>query len=108
MGYGGKVEPRNLNRSFEWIREKAGLHHQTPHRARHACASLLGELGVDARTVMEILSHTKMPMAVEITRRPGARRGVGRCCDWSAKSVVSDCWRQSGRIGPITSMSYRP
>lgn len=92
--HGGKVEPRNLNRSFKRIRKKAGLCYQIPNNVRHACASLLGELGEDPRTVMEILGHAKMPVTVEIYQRASrkARRRV--LLRLERKVGVRDRWCQ--------------
>ncbi|MCX9189933.1 site-specific integrase [Carbonactinospora thermoautotrophica] len=69
---GGWVEPRNFNRSFTRIRTKLGLREFRPHDARHTCASLLAELGVDPRTAMEILGHSRSAVTLEVYQRASA------------------------------------
>lgn len=69
---GQQLEPRNFNRSFTRIRLAAGLGPFRPHDARHTCASLLGELGVDPRTAMEILGHSRSAVTLEVYQRANA------------------------------------
>jgi len=38
---GSPIEPRNLDRPFYTIRERAGLNHLRVHNLRHACVTLL-------------------------------------------------------------------
>ncbi len=51
---GTPIEPRNLSRHFELLRERAGVRRVRFHDLRHGCASLLFDLGVPLRMVMEI------------------------------------------------------
>jgi integrase len=66
---GGQLEPRNFNRSFTRLRQAAKLGPFRPHDARHTCASLLGEVGTDPRTAMEILGHARSSHTLEIYQR---------------------------------------
>ena len=71
---GTPLEPRNLNRKFDALLEKAnkGLEEKDKlpkirlHDLRHSCATILLAQGVPQRTLMEILDgrHTKMPTQV--------------------------------------------
>ncbi|MET7762412.1 site-specific integrase [Streptomyces sp. NPDC005393] len=54
---GTPIEPRNLNRSFTLLCDKAGVRRVRFHDLRHTCASLLHEKGADARMIMEVLGH---------------------------------------------------
>lgn len=52
----------------------------TPHSLRHTCGSLLAELGVEPRVIMDVLRHSNLSMTVHYTRTAGAaqRRAVDR------------------------------
>jgi integrase len=60
---GTAIEPRNLSRHFEALRDKAKVRRVRFHDLRHSCASLLFELGVPLRMVMEILGHSQISTA---------------------------------------------
>jgi len=64
-GVGTPVEPRNVNRRFEQLRERAGLSWLRLHDLRHGCATFLLAHGVDPRTVMEILGHTTIRQTMD-------------------------------------------
>jgi integrase len=64
--YGLPIEPRNLNRAFAACIKQAGVPYITVHDARRTCASLLAELGVHPRVIMQILRHADMAVTMEI------------------------------------------
>ena len=59
------VEPRNVNRRFERLRERAGLPWLRLHDLRHGCVTYLLAHGIDPRTVMEILGHTTIRQTMD-------------------------------------------
>jgi integrase len=63
---GTPIEPRNLSRHFEALRDRAKLRKVRFHDLRHGCASLLFELGVPLRMVMEILGHSQISTTSDI------------------------------------------
>ena len=64
--YGLPIEPRNLNRAFAFCIKQANVPCITVHDARRTCASLLADLGVHPRVIMQILRHADMAMTMEI------------------------------------------
>ncbi|GAA3362620.1 site-specific integrase [Streptomyces antimycoticus] len=63
---GTPIEPRNLNRAFTLLCEKAGVRRVRFHDLRHTCASLLHEKGADARMIMEVLGHSSIRVTMDI------------------------------------------
>ncbi|MFI0775498.1 tyrosine recombinase XerC [Streptomyces sp. NPDC021212] len=63
---GTPIEPRNLNRSFTLLCDKAGVRRVRFHDLRHTCASLLHEQGADARMIMEVLGHSSIRVTMDI------------------------------------------
>lgn len=61
----GRLEPRNLNRSFTRLTASAGLRPIRLHDARHGCATLLTAAGVPPRVLMEILGHSQISMTMD-------------------------------------------
>ena len=59
------VEPRNVNRRFTQLRDRAGLSWLRLHDLRHACATFLLAEGVEPRTVMEILGHSTIRLTMD-------------------------------------------
>ena len=64
--YGTPVEPRNFNRYFTARCDSAGVRRITVHDARRTCATLLVDLDVHPRGVMEILRHADFSVTMEI------------------------------------------
>ncbi|RBO97070.1 tyrosine-type recombinase/integrase [Nocardia puris] len=57
---GRPIEPRNMNRMFRQLCNKAGVPAVRVHDLRHSCATLLFTMGVDAATVQRILRHSSI------------------------------------------------
>jgi integrase len=66
---GTAIEPRNMSRHFEALRVEAKVRKLRLHDLRHSCASLLFELGVPLRMVMEILGTRRSAPRRTSTRR---------------------------------------
>lgn len=56
---GGFIEPRNYNRIFSRIRDKAGIENFNLHGLRHTYATRLYEIGVDPKIRQELMGHEK-------------------------------------------------
>jgi integrase len=63
---GTPIDPRNCTRVVQEACKKAGLRVVRLHDFRHGCVSVLLNLGVPPRTVMEIVGHTTMEMTMNI------------------------------------------
>ncbi|WP_197681745.1 tyrosine-type recombinase/integrase [Actinopolymorpha singaporensis] len=72
--YGGPVEPRNFNREFAACIVKADVPYITVHDARRTCASLLVDLDVHPRVVMQILRHAQFAVTMEIYSKVSSKR----------------------------------
>lgn len=59
-GHGTALEPRNINRSWDAIRDRAGVPGVRLHDLRHACASYLLAAGADLKTVQAALRHANL------------------------------------------------
>lgn len=57
---GGYLEPRNVNRAFRALCERAEVPLLRVHDLRHSCATLLFTMGVSAATVQRILRHSSL------------------------------------------------
>jgi integrase len=57
---GTPIEPRNVNRRWDELRERAGLDWLRLHDLRHGCATFMLAAGVPARTIMEVLGHSEI------------------------------------------------
>lgn len=64
--YGDPIEPRNFNRYFTARCTAAGLRQITVHDARRTCATLLVDLDVHPRIVMQILRHAQFDVTMEV------------------------------------------
>jgi integrase len=69
--FGTPFEPRNLNRDFTAVLERAGLPHQRFHDLRHACASLLLAQGLDLKVVQEVLGHSTIAVTGDVYAHVG-------------------------------------
>lgn len=58
-------EPRNFNRSWDARCAKAGVRKITVHDGRRTCATLLVDLDVHPRQVMQILRHAQIAVTME-------------------------------------------
>ncbi|WP_329483422.1 site-specific integrase [Kribbella sp. NBC_01484] len=55
---GTPIEPRNMNRHFDRLCEKAGVRRIRFHDLRHSCASLLYSQGVPLENIQDVLGHS--------------------------------------------------
>ncbi|HJT05261.1 MAG TPA: tyrosine-type recombinase/integrase [Pseudonocardiaceae bacterium] len=60
------MEPRNFNRSWGVHCAKASVQKITVHDGRRTCATLLVDLDVHPRQVMQILRHAQIAVTMEI------------------------------------------
>jgi integrase len=56
---GTAIEPRNVNRAWEALRQRAGVHGIRPHDLRHAAASLAFAAGASVKEVQAMLRHSR-------------------------------------------------
>ncbi|MEV5446627.1 tyrosine-type recombinase/integrase, partial [Streptomyces sp. NPDC052644] len=64
--YGTPIEPRNFNRSWDARCTRAGVRKITVHDARRTCATLLVDLDVHPRVIMQVLRHAEVSVTMEI------------------------------------------
>ncbi|GAB3174086.1 phage integrase family protein [Micromonospora palomenae] len=64
--YGSPIEPRNFQRSWQTRCERANVTPINVHDARRTCATLLADLGVHPRVVMQVLRHARFSVTMEI------------------------------------------
>ncbi|WP_433551894.1 tyrosine-type recombinase/integrase [Micromonospora zamorensis] len=64
--YGTPIEPRNVNRSWDARCARAGVRKITVHDARRTCATLLVDLDVHPRVIMQVLRHAEVSVTMEI------------------------------------------
>ncbi len=55
---GTLIEPRNLNRHFDRLCERAGVRRIRFHDLRHSCATLLYDQGVSIENIQDVLGHS--------------------------------------------------
>lgn len=82
--YGTPVEPRTFNRAFAARCRKAGVRTITVHDARRTCATLLVDLDVHPRIIMQILRHAQFAVTMEIYAKassPATRDALRRLGD---------------------------
>ena len=58
------VDPRNVNRSWHAVRDRAGLNSVRLHDLRHSCASFLLAAGASPRTVMKTLGDSQIGLTM--------------------------------------------
>jgi integrase len=63
---GTPLEPRNVNRAFDALLERAGLRRIRLHDLRHSFGSLLLASGASPREVMELLGHSNIAMTMDV------------------------------------------
>jgi integrase len=63
---GTPVEPRNFNRAWDRRVVRAELRKITVHDGRRTCGTLLVDLDVHPRQVMQILRHAQFSITIEI------------------------------------------
>jgi integrase len=61
---GTPIEPRNFTRMFQKLADDAGVPATRLHELRHSCVSLLLDLRVPPRVVMEIVGHSTLEMTM--------------------------------------------
>lgn len=59
-------EPRNFNRSWDARCARAGVRKITVHDARRTYATLLVDLDVHPRVIMQVLRHAEVSVTMEI------------------------------------------
>lgn len=64
--YGRPIEPRNMVRAFHARSARAGVPDISVHDARRTCATLLVDLDVRPRVIMQILRHANIKVSMEI------------------------------------------
>jgi integrase len=64
--HGTPYEPRNMNRAFDNLCTKAGVRRVRVHDTRHGCATLLAAVGVESRTIMDILGHSQIAVTMNV------------------------------------------
>ncbi|WP_018801724.1 tyrosine-type recombinase/integrase [Salinispora arenicola] len=64
--YGTPIEPRNFNRFWDARCARAGVRRITVHDARRTCATLLVDLDVHPRVIMQVLRHAEVSVTMEI------------------------------------------
>jgi integrase len=65
--HGTPIEPRNFARTFEELRERAGVRRIRLHDTRHMCATLLAPAGTHPRTIMAILGHSRIAVTMNVS-----------------------------------------
>lgn len=62
---GQPIEPRNLNRKFYELREKAGISKVNLHALRHTYATRLLKTNEHPKVVQELLGHSQISMTLD-------------------------------------------
>jgi integrase len=78
---GTPMEPRNLNRHFAALRERAGLPTVRLHDMRHTVVSMLMELGVPPHVVQAIARHADVKLTLKVyshTNLDAMRQALGK------------------------------
>jgi integrase len=94
---GTPIEPHNVNRCWDELRERADLDWLRLHDLRHGCAMFMMAAGVPARTIMEVLGHSEIGvtmntyMHVLAQFREDPADGIDRVC----RSLKCRRWLQA-------------
>ena len=59
------IEPGNINRRWDVLRQNSRLDWLRLHDLRHGCATLLLAAGVPARAIMEVLGHSEIGVTMD-------------------------------------------
>ncbi|MGH3939122.1 MAG: tyrosine-type recombinase/integrase [Pseudonocardiaceae bacterium] len=109
------MELRNFNHSWDGRCAKAGVRKITVHDGRRTCATLLVDLDVHLRAVMQILRHAQIAVTMEIYAQASSQattaalKRLGRA--WMAEALlyfpaVLASWRSwSGYRKPVLTWS---
>ena len=91
MSCSGKwVEPRTYRRSFERLLEKAKVEKINFHGLRHTFATNCIKLGVDYKTVSELLGHATVNITLNLYVHPQMSQKK-RCIDLICKKFSENC-----------------
>jgi integrase len=71
--YGSPVDPRNFAREFETRCKAAGVRRITVHDARRTCATLLVDLDVHPRVIMQILRHAQFSITMDVYAKASSK-----------------------------------
>ncbi|EFC85964.1 site-specific integrase [Parafrankia sp. EUN1f] len=63
---GNRIDPRNVNRWWDKVCERAEIPHTRVHDLRHTAASLLFSAGVDLNEIRALLRHTRLATTADI------------------------------------------
>jgi integrase len=63
---GTVIDPRNFTRMFGELCDRAGVRRVHLHDLRHTCVTLLLQLGVPPRVVMQIVGHSTLDMTMRV------------------------------------------
>ncbi|ABD09794.1 integrase [Frankia sp. CgS1] len=80
---GRKVDPRNVNRWWDAVCERAEVRHTRVHDLRHTAATMLFRAGVDLNEIRALLRHTRLGTTADIyvDVLADVRRGTARSMD---------------------------
>jgi integrase len=70
---GTPIEPRNINRHFDQLCERAGVRRLRVHDLRHSCATLLYDQGVPLERIQDVLGHSSPTVTKSIYVEPTRR-----------------------------------
>jgi integrase len=80
---GRPVDPRNVNRWWDAVCERAEVRHTRVHDLRHTAATMLFRAGVDLNEIRALLRHTRLATTADIyiDVLEDVRRGTARSMD---------------------------
>ena len=67
-------DPRTLRQRFERVLKMLGINHHTFHALRHTFASKLIEMGIDPKTVSELLGHSDINTTLNLYVHPNEQQ----------------------------------